>query len=73
MSETSATIAQWSNDTFGPVDVLDVVKRAAEEFAELRAAVAMEDGAEKIAEEIADVVIVLCRLAREYDTDPLLA
>ena len=65
MSETSRSVADWSRATFGAVDLVDVAKRAAEEMDELRVCVVMREGDDAITDEIADVVIVLCRLADE--------
>ena len=40
-AETSASIAEWAESTFGPVDSLDVlVRRAQQEITELRDALA---------------------------------
>jgi hypothetical protein len=54
MSETFKTIAQWCEETFGPVEPARIAERAAEEMAELL------DAPERV-EEAADVVIVLSR------------
>jgi NTP pyrophosphatase (non-canonical NTP hydrolase) len=60
--ETSASIAVWGTETFGPVSDLAVLtRRARAEFDELEAALASADAAH-IAEEAADVVILLHRL-----------
>lgn len=52
--ETFETIAQWCEETFGPIDPARIVSRAAEEMEELRAEPTR-------VEEAADVVIVLSR------------
>lgn len=62
--ETSATIAQWAETTFGPVDSLDVLaRRAQQEILELREALARNASATEIAHEAADITIFLHRLA----------
>jgi hypothetical protein len=53
--ETFATIAQWCEETFGPITPERMVERAGEEFEELRAEPSS-------AEEAADVVICLARV-----------
>lgn len=63
MPETSATIAAWAEETFGPATDLSVlVRRARAEFEELEAAVLAGDAAEA-RREAADVVILLHRLS----------
>lgn len=62
--ETQASICQWANETFGTVSSnLRVAARANEEMAELIKCLSMDERHPKAAEEAADVVIVLCRLA----------
>ena len=61
--ETSATIAQWAEQTFGPVDSLDrLLSRAQQEIAELRDALARNAAPTEIAHEAADITIFLHRL-----------
>ena len=61
--ETSASIAQWAEATFGPVDSLDrLVTRAQQELTELREALARNSTPLAIAHEAADVTIFLHRL-----------
>jgi len=61
--ETSASIAAWGEAAFGPVNDLSVLtRRARTELDELEAALAAGDLAHA-AEEAADVVILLHRLA----------
>jgi hypothetical protein len=63
--ETSASIAQWAEATFGPAPDLGALQaRAAQELAELALALALADGdrAETLAE-AADVAILLHRIA----------
>ena len=66
MKETQTTITQWANQTFGVSSSnVRVASRANEEMAELIRALTTDDYNPKAAEEIADVVIVLCRLATQ--------
>jgi hypothetical protein len=67
--ETQKTISQWAEDTFGPVGTnLSIALRANVERAELLQAVQAEDY-EEVRKEIADVVIVLMRLAENTNID----
>ncbi len=69
MQETCASIAQWSEQTFGPVASNYVIAtRANEEMAELLRALSNGDGLAAV-EEAADVLIVLCRLAMRIEED----
>lgn len=62
--ETQASIVEWADDTFGPSkSVFRLVGRANTEMAELVRAATSGDDPLKIAEEAADVAIVLCRAA----------
>ena len=62
--ETSATIAQWAEATFGSVQSLErLVDRAQQELAELRQAITNNSAPADIAKEAADVVILLHRVA----------
>jgi NTP pyrophosphatase (non-canonical NTP hydrolase) len=68
--EDQATIAQWANDTFGPAGSnARVAARANEEMAELLRALTADDNSPKAAEEVADVFIVLYRLAWRLGVD----
>lgn len=70
MRETQATITQWVEETFGPVSSnARVVARANEEMAEMLKAVTSDDNHSKLAEECADVVICLYRLATRLGVD----
>lgn len=70
MTETQKTISTWSNDTFGPAGSnARVAARANEEMAELLRALTSDDAHPKAPEEIADVVIVLYRLADRMGID----
>ena len=62
MRETSETIRQWGDETFGPVrDLAALVRRARGELDELEQAMKANDKAE-IGKEAADVAILLHRL-----------
>lgn len=61
--ETSASIATWAQDTFGPApDLMALHARAALELAELAQALAAGTPAETLSE-AADVAILLHRIA----------
>lgn len=61
--ETQASISQWAEETFGPVSSnFRVAARANEEMAELLRVISIGDS-KKVAEEAADVAIVISRLA----------
>jgi NTP pyrophosphatase (non-canonical NTP hydrolase) len=60
--ETQETIAAWAIETFGDVKTTrSILTRAGCEMAELVHAIECDEPLEKIASEIADVIIVLCR------------
>jgi NTP pyrophosphatase (non-canonical NTP hydrolase) len=62
--ETQQSISDWAEEAFGPVGSnARVAARANEEMAELLRALTADDRHPKAAEEMADVVIVLARLA----------
>lgn len=62
--ENQQSVARWIRDTFGPVPSnARIVSRANEEMAELLRTVTIDDSSPDLAEEMADVVIVLYRLA----------
>jgi NTP pyrophosphatase (non-canonical NTP hydrolase) len=70
MSETQQTIAAWADETFGAAGSnARVAARANEEMAELLRALTADDNHPKAAEEIADIVIVLYRLAFRMGVD----
>lgn len=70
MTETQATICTWADTTFGPpVSDASIAARALVEMAELVTACVNGEPAERIGEEIADVVIVLARLGRALGID----
>lgn len=56
-------ITKWSDDTFGPVrSNLSIAVRANEEMAELLSCLSRNDNDQHAREEVADVIIILCRL-----------
>lgn len=68
--ETQQSIAAWALATFGPTSSNQrTAVRAADEMRELLDALAADDRAPTAGEEIADVVIVLSRLATELGVD----
>lgn len=68
--ETQATITEWADATFGEVkDNARIAARANEEMAELLRALTSDADAPKAAEEVADVFIVLYRLATRLGVD----
>lgn len=68
--ETQDSITQWATDTFGPASSnARVAARANEEMAELLRCLTANDTHPKAAEELADVVIVFCRLATRLGVD----
>jgi NTP pyrophosphatase (non-canonical NTP hydrolase) len=70
MVETQRSISEWAESTFGPSGSnMRVAVRAQEELTELLRALSVDDQHPKAAEEIADVVIVLQRLATRLGVD----
>jgi NTP pyrophosphatase (non-canonical NTP hydrolase) len=70
MLENQYQISDWADATFGPASSnARVAARANEEMAELLRALTADDEHEKAAEEIADIVIVLCRLMTRLGRD----
>ena len=70
MKETQATITEWIETTFGSAGSnARVVARANEEMAEILRAVTIDDNHPQIVEEIADVFIVLYRVATRLGVD----
>lgn len=68
--ETQATISTWADDTFGPSGSnARGAARANEEMAELLGILTVDDASPKAAAEIADVLIVLYRLATRLGVD----
>jgi NTP pyrophosphatase (non-canonical NTP hydrolase) len=66
--ETSRTIAEWGEETFGPARPEALIDRATLELAELSASLASAD-AEAITSEAADVAILLHRLSHIHGWD----
>lgn len=63
MSETQHSIAEWADDTFGPVKSnLSIAARALKEMSELITKLVSDDEHPDAPEELADVEIVLARL-----------
>jgi NTP pyrophosphatase (non-canonical NTP hydrolase) len=68
--ETQATINRWIDATFGAAGSnLSCAVRANEEMAELLRALDRDDADPEAAEEIADIVIILYRLAERFGVD----
>jgi NTP pyrophosphatase (non-canonical NTP hydrolase) len=68
--ETQESVSEWCEATFGPASSgVRIAARANEEMAELIKALAIDDRHPKAAEEIADVVIILYRLATRLGVD----
>ncbi len=70
--ENQKSISNWAESTFGPVTKnVRVATRANEEMAELLSNLSVEDNHPNAAEEIADIVIILFRLANCLGVDLL--
>lgn len=68
--ETQTSIADWGYQQFGPAgSSLKIGARANEEMSELMTALARAHSNQKVAEEMADVVIVLSQLAAHIGVD----
>jgi NTP pyrophosphatase (non-canonical NTP hydrolase) len=68
--ESQSSVSAWADKTFGPASSnARVAARANEEMAELLRALTADDEHEKAAEEVADIVIVLCRLVTRLGRD----
>jgi NTP pyrophosphatase (non-canonical NTP hydrolase) len=68
--ETQATISQWADETFGTAGSnARAAARANEEMAELLANLTSDDNHSKAGDEIADVFIVLYRVATNLGVD----
>lgn len=68
--ETQRSVTEWADATFGPVSSnIRVAARANEEMAELLRALTVDDQNPKAAEEVADIVIILYRLATRLGVD----
>lgn len=70
MRETQPSISKWALETFGEAGSnLRVAVRANEEMAELLRCLSVDDEHEQAGEELADVIIVLNRLATRLGVD----
>lgn len=70
MRETGHTIREWALETFGEWDSHgDIYDRAAEELAEFEDQLFGGGSPESVAEEIADLIIVLSQLPAKYGID----
>jgi NTP pyrophosphatase (non-canonical NTP hydrolase) len=70
VKETQVTVSDWADRAFGPATSnIRIAARANEEMAELLRALSIDDRSSKAPEEIADVVIILYRLARNLGAD----
>ena len=70
MKETQSTISRWASETFGnPNSNARVAARANEEMSELLRELTIDDNGEGAAAEVADVLIVLYRLADRMGFD----
>lgn len=70
MTENQKSISEWAEETFGPAGSnARVAARANEEMAELLRKLTANDTESSAGEEIADVVIVLYRLATRMGVD----
>lgn len=69
-NETQATISRWAEETFGPAGTnARAIARANREMAELLEHVTADDLHPEAAEEIADIMIVLYRVATRLGVD----
>jgi NTP pyrophosphatase (non-canonical NTP hydrolase) len=70
MRENQDTIAKWADESFGdPTSNLRLAIRANAEMAELITELSIDDEHKKAPEEVADIIICLCRLASELGID----
>lgn len=70
MTETQQSISAWADEAFGPISSnIRAAVRANEEMAELLKALAQDDESLMASDEIADIVIVLSRLATSLGVD----
>ena len=69
MPETETSIVEWADATFGRTSSnIRVAARANEEMSELLRALSVDENHPKAAEEIADIVIILMRVASQLGT-----
>lgn len=72
MKETQKSVSDWANETFGPSGSnIRVATRCNEEVAELLSELSIDDFNPKAASEMADIVIILYRLATRMGVDLL--
>lgn len=71
MTETQASIAEWARRTFGPVTNARAAARANKEMAELLTKLTTNEHHPVAAEEVADVVICMVRIADNQGFDIL--
>lgn len=71
--ETQASVARWAEETFGPAEAAALVARARLELDELEEAARAGHPAAHVAEEAADVLILLYRIAERSGEDLLAA
>jgi NTP pyrophosphatase (non-canonical NTP hydrolase) len=70
MTENQWSISEWAEETFGPAgSTARVAARANEEMAELLRHLTTDERHPKAAEEVADIYIVLCRVASRLGID----
>jgi hypothetical protein len=77
MKETQHTITEWQFETFGQTTIMVAFERMQKEYWELRDCVhayctsgeANKPSIAKVAAEMADVYITMCRLALELNVD----
>lgn len=69
-NETQLSVTRWAIETFGEAGSnLRVAVRANEEMSELLRCLSIEDENPKAPEEIADIIIILCRLCSRFGVD----
>lgn len=70
MIRLQQAVSEWAEATFGPVGSnISVATRANKEMSELLQALTSDDNHPDAKEEVADVVMVLCRLAQRMGFD----
>lgn len=68
-NENCDSICKWADETFGnPDSILSIATRAGSEYIELIEAIAYGKPLEKVAEEAADIIIVLQRIFPQCGT-----
>lgn len=70
MIETQKSISDWALETFGEAPSnLSIAVRANEEMAEVLACLSRDDNDTHAVEEVADVIITLCRMFERLGID----